>query len=220
MPAPRSGVTLSQAPPRVVEAVAVHSSVLPPPFEIARDCTAGFCPGTAVNRKPPPPGTSAVEVISRIGRAARVKVTVIVKGEPARVAAVTTMVPRYVAGVRPVRLTVTPTVASPAPLVCERRSQSPPDVVRAWAVQLNGPPALFTSESNFFDDEELMLLTELAGNVSFALELMQKGEALAESAPGRLVDVFPPQKLRQAEILEGDPRDVAAAVLRKIREAL
>lgn len=45
-------------------------------------------------------------------------------------------------------------------------------------------------------------------------------EALAESAPGRLVDVFSPQKLRQAEILEGDPRDVAAAVLRKIREAL
>jgi len=44
-----------------------------------------------------------------------------------------------------------------------------------------GGLSLFTKEHNFFDDEEIKVLTELAGNVSFALDLLKKGEALKES---------------------------------------
>ncbi len=44
-----------------------------------------------------------------------------------------------------------------------------------------GSLSLFAREPNFFDEEEFKLLTELAGNVSFALDLIQKGDALAES---------------------------------------
>jgi PAS domain S-box-containing protein len=44
-----------------------------------------------------------------------------------------------------------------------------------------GSLSLFAREPNFFDEEEYKLLTELAGNVSFALDLIHKGEALAES---------------------------------------
>jgi PAS domain S-box-containing protein len=44
-----------------------------------------------------------------------------------------------------------------------------------------GIMCLFGREPNFFDDEEFKLLTELAGNVSFALDLLHKGAALADS---------------------------------------
>lgn len=43
---------------------------------------------------------------------------------------------------------------------------------------------------------------------------------LAEDAPFRLVDLFQPQRLRQAEMLEGEPRDIAGAVVQRIREVL
>src|SRR4029077_14917329 len=35
---------------------------------------------------------------------------------------------------------------------------------------------LYAPERNFFDDEELKLLTELAGDISFGLEFIAKGE--------------------------------------------
>jgi PAS domain S-box-containing protein len=44
-----------------------------------------------------------------------------------------------------------------------------------------GSMSLFAREPNFFDEEEFNLLTELAGNVSFALDLIQKGAALEET---------------------------------------
>ncbi len=44
-----------------------------------------------------------------------------------------------------------------------------------------GVISLFAKEANFFDDEEVTLLTDLAGNVSFALEHIHKAEALADT---------------------------------------
>lgn len=41
--------------------------------------------------------------------------------------------------------------------------------------------SLFAKDTDFFDDEEIAVLAELAGNVSFALDLIRKSEALAES---------------------------------------
>jgi len=41
-----------------------------------------------------------------------------------------------------------------------------------------GSLSLFAKESNFFDDEEIKLLTELAGDISFALEYIEKEEKL------------------------------------------
>jgi diguanylate cyclase (GGDEF)-like protein len=38
--------------------------------------------------------------------------------------------------------------------------------------------ALFAGEANFFDDEETLLLLELAGNISFALDHLEKAEKL------------------------------------------
>ncbi|MBI2509830.1 MAG: PAS domain S-box protein, partial [Betaproteobacteria bacterium] len=41
-----------------------------------------------------------------------------------------------------------------------------------------GTLALFARETNFFTEEEIKLLTELAGNISFALQTIEKGEKL------------------------------------------
>jgi diguanylate cyclase (GGDEF)-like protein len=41
-----------------------------------------------------------------------------------------------------------------------------------------GSLSLFAKEPNFFDDEEIKLLTELAGDISFALEYIEKEEKL------------------------------------------
>jgi len=40
---------------------------------------------------------------------------------------------------------------------------------------------LFAAEPDFFSDEEIGLMNEVAGNISFALDLIQKSEALADS---------------------------------------
>lgn len=47
--------------------------------------------------------------------------------------------------------------------------------------QLVGVISLLIKETNFFDDEEIKLLTELADNISFALEHIRKAEALSET---------------------------------------
>ena len=41
-----------------------------------------------------------------------------------------------------------------------------------------GVLALYADETGFFDDEEMKLLTELAGNIAFALDHIEKGERL------------------------------------------
>ncbi len=53
-----------------------------------------------------------------------------------------------------------------------------PLVVEDTAV---GALSLFASEPDFFDNEEVGVLTELSANVAFALELIQKDEALARN---------------------------------------
>ena len=58
------------------------------------------------------------------------------------------------------------------------RSSSLPLVVEDKVV---GTLSLFAKEPEFFDDEEITLLSELASNISFALDLIQKSEALADS---------------------------------------
>ncbi|HTE16524.1 MAG TPA: GAF domain-containing protein, partial [Burkholderiales bacterium] len=44
-----------------------------------------------------------------------------------------------------------------------------------------GHLSLYAKEPDFFNEDELKLLTDMAGNISFALDLIQKGEALADS---------------------------------------
>ncbi|MGH8165949.1 MAG: GAF domain-containing protein, partial [Woeseiaceae bacterium] len=52
---------------------------------------------------------------------------------------------------------------------------------------------LYAPERNFFDDEELRLLRELASDISLALELISKGEKL-HNAEAALRDAANPMK--------------------------
>jgi len=47
--------------------------------------------------------------------------------------------------------------------------------------KVTGCLSLFAREGNAFDDEEVMLLSEVANNISFALDLIRKSEALAQT---------------------------------------
>jgi diguanylate cyclase (GGDEF)-like protein/PAS domain S-box-containing protein len=64
-----------------------------------------------------------------------------------------------------------------------------------------GIVALFAAEAGFFDDEEMKLLTELAGDISFALEQIEKDERL---------DALAAEKSRADEALQRQQTELRA----------
>jgi diguanylate cyclase (GGDEF)-like protein/PAS domain S-box-containing protein len=64
-----------------------------------------------------------------------------------------------------------------------------------------GIVALFAAEAGFFDDEEMKLLTELAGDISFALEQIEKDEKL---------DALAAEKSRADEALQRQQTELRA----------
>jgi hypothetical protein len=142
---PEVGVTLSQLPPDVVDALADHVSVPPPAFVNETFCAAGLAPPAV----PLKVSVAGVKAIAGPG-GFTLSVTATVCGVLVAPGAVTVIVPLYVPAAKPEMFTAAATVLGAVPEVGETLSQLPPEVVEAAAVQVIVPPPVLEISTFWF----------------------------------------------------------------------